>query len=104
MADDDSLEDLFPNQEFSSSSRPTYTSAPVVSPISVPILRSIYPVKVSVFIHERKRYEIEEELEAAEVPSLKDTPYNMAIERALLKQLIFVKTLRDFTPEATVKT
>lgn len=76
---------------------------PVFTPITAPILMSIDPMNVVYFLRERDRYELEVKLKAAEVPSLKVAPFNVSIDRALLKQLLFMKKIRHVAPRATME-
>lgn len=72
--------------------------------IASPILRSIDSVKVSSFIGERERYELELQCKAAEGPMVNVGPYIVSSDRSLLQQLFFIRRLPKFAREAIIKT
>lgn len=79
-------------------------SVAMFTPISPPVLRSIDPVDVAVFLKERERYEIEVESKSTEIPTMKAAPYTASIDRTLLKNLIYMGKLHSISPNATIET
>lgn len=54
-----------------------------------PVLRSVDPKKIAKFLRERKRYEIEVQEKAKEVPSMKAASYDVPTDQALLENMFF---------------
>lgn len=78
-------------------------STPIFTPISAPVLRSIDPVRVVAFLKERERYELEIQLKTPEVPSLREAPYTVSVDRVLLKNLIWMGKFKTIAPGATME-
>lgn len=76
-------------------------SVSVFAPIAAPILRSVDPIKVAVFLKERERYEIEIESKKLQIPSLSALPYKASIDRTLLKNLLFMGKFDEIAKDAT---
>lgn len=87
------------DQSQGQSSTPSQASVPVFVPVAPPILYSVDPVQVTIFLKERERYEREVSSKQAEVPSLKVLPYTASIDLSLLEDLFFMGKFDDIAPE-----
>lgn len=84
-------EDIPMNKSGSPSEADSTTSAvSLFAPKSHSVLTSIDPVKVSFFVKERERYELEIEQKKTKLPTLTVAPFTASIDRTLLKQLVFL--------------
>lgn len=70
----------------------------IFTPVASPILKSVDPVVASIFLRERERYETEVQSKQLDAPSLTQTPLVAAVDRGLLKNLIFMGNF-DFINE-----
>lgn len=61
--------------------------ATVFETLAHPVLCSVYPKKVAAFLRERKRYEIEVQEKAKEVPPMKAASCDVSIDQALLENM-----------------
>lgn len=74
----------------------------VIAPLSAPVLHSVDTANVAAFLLERERYEIPIASRQADLPGLQRVPYLAAIDRTLLKGLIFTGELEEVAPGATI--
>lgn len=82
----------------------TTASAAIFTPIAAPVLRSVDPLRVAIFLKERERYELEVESKSLELPSLKPVLLTASIDRSLLRSLIYMGEFEDIAPGVTAKT
>ena len=74
----------------------------VFQPISYPFLRSLDPVKISIFLKERERYELEIAEKQIELPTLTAAPFTACIDRTLLRNMHFLGRFDDIAPNVAV--
>lgn len=79
-------------------------SAAIFTPITAPVLRSVDPVRVALFLKERERYELEVQAKSVEIPSLKPVALTASIDRSLLRSLIYMGELEGVAPGVSAKT
>jgi len=75
-------------------------SVPVFVPVAAPILKSVDPVQVAVFLKDRDRYEREIASKQAEIPTLTVLPYTASIDLSLLEDLFFMGKFDKIAPSA----
>ena len=75
----------------------------IFAPIKHPILRSFDPAKVSYFIEERERCELEIEEKRNELPTLKAGPYTACIDRRLLNSMVFLEEFETIAPNKSAE-
>lgn len=83
------------------SSRPVERKATVFETLSHPVLKSVDPKKVSAFLRERKRYELEVGERQKEVPTMTVASFRVSVDRMLLENMHSVGALDDIAPEKT---
>ena len=81
---------------------PSNAAVTVFQPISHPVLRSLDLVKVSAFLKERERYELDIAEKKIELPTLTAAPYTACIDRALLRNMHFLGKFDDIAPNVAV--
>lgn len=69
--------------------------------IAPPVLRSIDPRRVSVFLKEIDGYELDVASKQSELSSLRVTPYTSSIERTTLRSALLFGKLDDIVPGVT---
>jgi len=80
-------------------------SAPALFvPLAPPIHRSVDPQKVSKFLKERERYELQVLARRAEQPTLKVETLLASTDRTMLGNLITLGELDEISPKKTLKT
>lgn len=80
------------------SSLPVERKATVFETLSHPVLKSVDPRKVSAFLRERKRYELEVAERKKEVPSMTVASFRVSVDRMLLENMHSVGALDDVAP------
>lgn len=68
-------------------------STPFITPVCPPIFRSMDPLRVAAFLKEREPYEMDINIKAPQVPSLRAAPFTVCVDRALLRNLIYMRKL-----------
>lgn len=71
--------------------------ASMLTPVEHPVLYSVDPRKVAVFLRERKRY-IDKLNERKEVPTLSVASYKLSVDRGLLKTMQMLGRLKPVSP------
>lgn len=71
--------------------------------ISHPVLTSIDPVKVSIFVKERERYELEVGQKKTGLPTLAVAPYTSFIDRTLLRKMVFLGEFDELAPKKSAE-
>ena len=80
----------------------TESSVPVFQPISHPVLRSVDPVKVSQFLRDRERYEIEVQERKKEVPTLTTASSRVSVDPGMLRRMHFLGKFKSISPNTAV--
>lgn len=95
-----------PSEMTGKSSNNQHDSAPLklFTPISQPVLRTIYPPKVAKFLKDREGYEVEVTVKKRDVPTLTIVPLTRIIDQSLLKSLIYMREFTEIAHEAPLET
>lgn len=67
-----------------------FTAVTMFTPVTHQFFKRVDPVKVSIFIKERERYELEAAKKQKELPTLTVSPYTSSIDRTLLKLMVML--------------
>ena len=71
-------------------------------PISHPVLHSVEPVKVSQFLRDRERYEIEVREKKKEVPTMTAATYRVSVDPGMLRRMHFLGKFKSIAPDTAV--
>lgn len=68
----------------------TASSVPLLKPVTQPVLKSVDPVQVSLFLKDREEYEQEVSEKRKELPTITLAPYTSCTDRTLFKHMVLV--------------
>ena len=79
----------------------TTATVPLFKPVSHPVLKSVDPVQVSLFLKAREQYEQDVSEKQKELPTLTLAPYTSCIDRTLLKHMVLLGEFDKIAPDKT---